>query len=463
MQQRQFKFAFCLFYHVLQAGLCSSPPNCKLTPYQPSKKLDRPIEYAPDRLSLALEPESAGLYCQNTRELCYNKPRRHFTVLDIGGGTLDITSYSIDDKRHICGVDKPDGDGCGGTQVNEAFAKFLATMVGDRDFTNYISEKDPQLQQQHKADLNKLIYRNFEMQKIHFGDTKGDGDGVPAEVDIPGSFLKFYGQKNLERTIELHYRRVADLDMGKLTLEPQQMKQFFQPSIDCICQKALLVLERVRKEVETLEIIYLVGGFGGCNLIMKVVEDCLQSKYLNIKVLVPNDHLMAVACGAVIFRRNPEVIWARKAEATYGDIVCARFDSEKHDHAYKTTDEHGDDFCSCLFRAFTEKGDTICANEVLQNSVVPFSSKDTELVFDVYSSKDRGIYYAKDTARNLVPELNRIGALVFDLKGIPGESEYDKKIVLTIDISQTEIQIKGHHENSGKEVKVVLDTLTAFK
>ena len=347
---------------------------------------------------------------------------------------MDITSYHIDDYDRICVVDKASGNDWGGTRVNEQFSKFLETMVGDPGFTKYVQDRrgrdyvpDPRLQRQHKADLNKLIYGNFEMQKIHFGDKEDDDDRVPAVITIPRSFLEFYGEEKLETTIELHYSEVADLDGGDLTLEPQQMQQFFQPAIDQVCQETILALTRVRKAVKTLDVIYLVGGFGGCNLIKKAVQDYLQRHYLHLKVFVPIDHKMAIACGAVIFRRNPEVIWARKAEATYGDIVCVHFDVENHAYAYKITDEHGVDFCSSLFRAFTENGDTICANEVLQNSVLPFSSKQTEMVFNVYSSEERDIFYAMDTDDNLVPELKFIGTLVFDLKGIPGESKYDKK------------------------------------
>ena len=43
-------------------------------------------------------------------------------------------------------------------------------IVDDPGFTQYISVSDPQLQQQHKADLNRLIYGEFEQQKIIFGD-----------------------------------------------------------------------------------------------------------------------------------------------------------------------------------------------------------------------------------------------------------------------------------------------------
>ena len=439
--------------------MCSSAANCKLVPYSKYMKVERPLEDAPDRLTLALEPEAAGLFCQNSGEHHY-KPQ-HFTVLDIGGGTVDITSYCIDQDGHICVVDKASGNDWGGTRVNEKFAEFMETIVNDPGFAQYVAVPDPQLQQQHKADLNKLIYNEFEQQKIIFGDEEEMKN--PAVMYIPNSFMKFYKPEKLKTTLNSEYNDVAELDGNELTIEPQKMKEFFEDAIEHICRYAFLALERVKGGGKKLEAVYLVGGFGGCNFIKKVVQDKLQDRYgPELDVFVPIEHKMAIACGAIIFRRNPEIIWSRKAEATYGDVVARPFDTDIHDPAYKILDERGEYYCRSLFRPFTEIGDTICADEVLQNSIIPFESSQTNLDFTIYSSDKRDIRYAKDKARKLVPELTEIGTLDFDLRGISGRSKFDKRVILTIDLSQTEIQLKAHHEKTGKEVKVVLDTLSQY-
>ena len=458
--------AICLFAFVNvpspQAGLCSSPPISKLTPYSSSRKLDRPAEVDPDRLSLALEPEAAGLFCQNSRdsEHCY-KPK-NFTVLDIGGGTVDITSYHIDQHGNFHVVDKASGNDWGGTRVNEMFTtQFLETVVDDPSFKQFLSVSDPQIQQKHKADLNKLIYGEFEQEKVNFGNEEDDDKRVPAVINIPSSFLKFYKEK-LQAAIKSHYSDVAELDEHELSIEPQKMKQFFQPAIENICQSASEALEKVQKKdlANETQAVYLVGGFGGCKFIKKVVQEyLLNQRGPELKVFVPIENKLAVACGAIMFRQKPEIIWARKAEATYGDIVGAIFIPGLHDPAYKTVNEDGVERCSCLFRPFIEVDDTICANEVLQNTIIPRGSEATEMRYIVYSSDKRGIWYARDKDTKQVRGVQKIGKLVFDLKGIPGESRHDKKIILTIDFSQTEIQLKAHHEKSKKEVKVVLDTL----
>ena len=452
--------AICLYAFVnfpfSQAGLCSSPPICKLTPYSGSIKLDRPAEADPDRLSLALEPEAAGLFCQSSRdsEHCY-KPQ-YFTVLDIGGGTVDITSYHIDQDGHFHVVDKASGNDWGGTRVNDMFMQFMETVVNDPGFKQYISVPDPQLQQKHKADLNKLIYGEFEQEKALFGRVQDDDKRGPQVINIPHSFLAFY-EKMLQAAIKSHYSDVAELEGHELCIEPQKMKQFFQPAIEKICQSALEALGRIKTKTEA---IYLVGGFGGCNFVKKVVQEYLLKQYdPELKIFVPIENKLAVACGAIIFRRRPEIIWARKAEATYGDTVSAIFIPELHDPAYKTVNEDGVERCSCLFRPFVEVGDTICADNVLQNTIIPRGSEAKKMRHTIYSSNQRGIWYAKDKDNKHVSGVRKIGMLVFDLEGVTGESRHDKKVILTMDFSQTEIQLRAHHEKSKKEVKVVLDTL----
>ena len=438
--------------------MCSSSPSCNLIPCSKSRKLERPIENAPDRLSLALEPEVAGLYCQNSGEL-HVKPR-HFTVLDIGGGTVDITSYHVDREGRICVKDKANGNDWGGTRVNEQFSKFLQTVVDDRDFRQYLHVPDAQLQQQHKADLNKLIYESFEEQKIFFGDEDNDEKRNPAEIVLPKSFVKFYKEEKLEKAINEKHRDIAELDGNLLYVEPQKMKEFFQAAIEHISRYAFLALERVKQEVGKLEAIYLVGGFGGCKFVKKTIQDIMQGRYgQQLEVFVPVEHKVAVACGAIKFRRNPEIIWARKAELTYGDVVNSPFDPDIHDPAYKTKNEKGKDYCRGLFRPFMEIGDTIRADEVLQTgSVTPFRSSMTSMAFTIYSSTERNIWYARDKDGNIVSGLKEVGTLDFDLQDIPGEKD-DKSVVLTVDLSQTEIQLKAHHEKTKKEVKVVLDCL----
>ena len=434
----------------LQAGLCSSSPSCNLIPYHKFQKLERPVENDPDRLSLALGPEVAALYCQNGGEIRLN--HKNFTVLDVGGDSADITSYHIDERGHIRVTGKPSGNDLGGKRVNEQFIKFLQTIVNDPYFKQYLNVSDEQVQHQHRADFNKLIYESFEHQKKLFCNEDDDDKRVPALVNIPNSFLKFYKQEKLEKAISAKYPNDADLDGCCLTIEPQKMKEFFLPTIEQIRRYTIewFKSDPVDRKCGA---IYLLGEFVGCKFIRKVMQECYGA---HLEVFVPVDPEWAVAFGAIRFQQNPEVIWARNAEYTFGCIANSPFDAAIHDPAYKLKNEEGKDYCRDLFQPFTEIGDTIRADEVLQTSITPIKSSTTNMAVTVYLSCKRNIWYARDKDGRLVSELQEVGTLLFDLQDIPGTSN-DKSVILTMDLSQTEIHLKAHHEKTGKEVKVVLD------
>ena len=130
-------------------------------------KLPCPNEVNPDKLSLALEPEVAAIYSQQVTEkevveagTSFEKPKGNYMVLDIGGGTVDITAQSVVDGS-IEVLTIPVGNDWGGTRVNEQFSTFLAKLVQDPNFSSFLSSAN---QIQHRAVLNKLLYHEFELQ-----------------------------------------------------------------------------------------------------------------------------------------------------------------------------------------------------------------------------------------------------------------------------------------------------------
>ncbi|XP_019862065.1 PREDICTED: heat shock 70 kDa protein 12A-like, partial [Amphimedon queenslandica] len=94
------------------AGLTSDAPGItKFTPVD--SPLPRPEEVNPEKLSLALEPEVAAIYAQHQSEVSGTPPQRYM-VVDIGGGTVDITVHDKSNGR-ISVVLPSTGNTWGGT------------------------------------------------------------------------------------------------------------------------------------------------------------------------------------------------------------------------------------------------------------------------------------------------------------------------------------------------------------
>ena len=153
------------------------------------------MEKDPDKLSLALVPECAAFYCQNMSEqqlavYCpAQKPSYQSTqylVVDIGGGTVDISAHKVSPTpdRHLQVVHPPTGNDCGGSSVNNEFKAFLGRLVNDKKFTRYVQTNDPLTNARHSADLNELVNRTFEIQKVLFGRRGGIGSRPDSMLTI---------------------------------------------------------------------------------------------------------------------------------------------------------------------------------------------------------------------------------------------------------------------------------------
>ena len=122
LQKNIARILWCHCFY-LQAGLCSLETCGKL---QKASALPAtvPMEKDPDKLSLALEPECAAIYCQSMSKqqvaayclaqipylsMCY-------LVVDIGGGTVDISAHRVSSTsdQHIQVVHPPTGNDYGG-------------------------------------------------------------------------------------------------------------------------------------------------------------------------------------------------------------------------------------------------------------------------------------------------------------------------------------------------------------
>ena len=78
----------------------------------------------------------------------------------------------------------------GGSSVNKEFKAFLGRLVNDKKFTRYIQTNNPLTNARHSADLNELVNKTFEDQKIIFGNKGGVGSRVG--IHLPFTFIEVY-------------------------------------------------------------------------------------------------------------------------------------------------------------------------------------------------------------------------------------------------------------------------------
>ena len=426
--------------------------------------LPRPIEKNPDKLSLALEPEVAAIYSQNvtSQEVIYAKsvslipPKTRYMVLDIGGGTVDVTAH-VEVPGGVKVVSIPTGNSWGGTKVNEQFSIMLEKIVGDKDFRSFLGTGD---QSQQMAIINNLLFKEFEDQKISFGRKKAVEMGNEMIIKIPNKLVSFYKASKIVEAVE--NLQGIEFDDDSLYIEKEVVEnELFGPALKGIIDATLKALNDIEYQIDT---IYLVGGFGGCKYVYEKIKqpiiELYSSKDLQCEIVIPTTPSLAVVQGAVLWRKHPEFIKARRADATYGTAGSLPFDESRHDWHYRLPiEEHNEYRCDKIFCVFLQKGEIANANEIFTTNMIPIRDDCTTMTITLYSTPRLGVQYTVDTDGH--PLVTEIGELIIDIPNPDKLSREQRRVDISMDFSGTEIQAKAKYRVTGKEVKTVCDFLSA--
>ena len=115
-------------------------------------------------------------------------------VVDIGGGTVDITVHNRRDGK-IAVIIPPIGNACGGTTVNDDLSLLIEHLVQDKGYVKFLKSKETA-----QADLNKMFYQDFEEQKKKFGEKYADTRSLrEASITLPRSFTSCYGDRKIKK------------------------------------------------------------------------------------------------------------------------------------------------------------------------------------------------------------------------------------------------------------------------
>lgn len=447
---------------MLQAGLCSQQPFIRLL--KASDKLPgMPLETAPHKLTLALEPESASLYCHEmlskglVAPYCDNPSGsfvpHSYVLVDIGGGTVDISAHRIVDcstgSATVEEIRPPLGNDWGGTRVNREFVKFLERLVSDLEFSNYVNTQDVEVNIRNKCELNHLINVTFEEQKQIYGRLPKD-KRKEVVIRLPVSMLEIYKEEIIEG-IETVAPTEVKLVRQNLRISPTKMEDFFNP----VVTEILLCMKGVLGSVEgLLDVIYLVGGFGGCPYIYRKIVDEFGIGY---RCVVPPNPEYAVVEGAVVFQADPSVIHSRRADATYGKSVIRPFNTKIHDLSHRICSDNTF-YCDDLFQVIVEVGDVLHPNYVYTCTSLPSHSHQRNMCIEIFCSpfKASEVWYVSGKGSEAA---EKIGELVVEFQD--PESDKLREIEFVFDFSHTEIFITAYDKSSGVEFKTVLDFLSS--
>ena len=395
-------------------------------------------------------------------------PSEHYVVIDIGGGTVDITAHHHDQKRGITIITSPVGNNCGGTMVNREFADFLQGVVEPSEVSKSEENSDSDRSRKRMAILNNLrTCKEFENQKLSFGDsTSGNTEllsGDALAVRLPQKFVNFYGVDKIKTGIAaLNDDKIEFEDDGILRITPSKFAEFFKPAIEGILECIKGVFAQLEERVDT---VFLVGGFGGCKYTYGKISTMLKDEFptRKIRVLVPKEHSLAVTLGAVKYRLKPDIIRSRRMDASYGTEIAPVYNSMRHRASSKRIDTNGTVRSDHVYLYYVEEEEQISSDEIVTCVLIPINNLATEVKIPIYSasSKKINIKYTTTQDGNPDPSVRKIGELRVDIPNPDNLPLKERRIELTMDFSNTEIQVRARYMVTGKEVKVVVDFLSS--
>ena len=424
------------------------------------------LENNPDKMSLALEPESAAIFCQNIMErqassfASSQSPLRaaSYIIVDIGGGTVDISAHHVvrDPEPHIRVIHPPTGNHWGGTKVNEQFATFLEDLVQDNGFSRFLCTPDEKKNAKNRVYLSELINENFERQKMVFAEADVECDDSMVLVELPTPFIQEYID-DLNEGVCGKGEDVVQLVDQDLRISYKLMHTFFKPVVDGI----IACVRDVLDEIPQVTKIYLVGGFGGSRYIQSKIQVGITNLELNY--VVPVEPAYAVVKGAALFKKNPGLVESRRADATYGLNTNDAFQEGLHHRKYRWVDDDGRYLCRNLFSTIVEIGDVVGVEEVFKSTFYPTYHNQTGMSFMIYSSQEKDIFYvtgerginSKKPGSATVTKLGEVEVNMPDLTG-----DKNRAVDVTFDFSHTEIKVKAFDRTTRKEVKTVINFLT---
>ncbi|KAI0824355.1 hypothetical protein BC628DRAFT_1322727 [Trametes gibbosa] len=217
-------------------------------------------------------------------------------IVDAGGGTVDISSYSFVSTSPLSveEIASPDCILQGSTRVNGRAKAFLQERLKDSAYGN---EEDIKAMLEYFDKSTKPVFRD------------------PTEQ----SYIKFGSMGCNDPK--------AKIRRGQLLLTGPEMEAFYKPSLDAIVQAVQKQRETASRPIST---VFLVGGFAASPWLFAHLQHAI--KPFGLTLCRPDSHTnKAVAEGGVSFYLE-HFVAVRVIKMTYGTVINTSYDVNDPEH-----------------------------------------------------------------------------------------------------------------------------------
>ncbi|XP_060554290.1 heat shock 70 kDa protein 12A-like [Ruditapes philippinarum] len=387
-----------------------------------------------EQISFALEPEAASLWCQvetDDKLSSLSEPLTKYMVVDLGGGTADITVHQKMDDGSLKEIQKASGGAWGGNEVDKSYLQLLENIVQ--------AEAMDKFKREEMTDYFDLL-REFETKKRSI---TRDNEGK-ITFKLPQSLCKLAeldGVKMATKIERLHDKSKYRWTGDKLRIEKVAAKTLFAPPLEMLINHVKKMFEQ--PEIQNIDAILLVGGFSECDLVTEAFEQSFPDK----RLLIPKEAGLAVLKGAVRFGHHLDAIKTRISRFTIGREIWPEF--EKHHNPAKKIKVDEKERCKDIVKQMIKIGDEIPVNMTHEERLMPVSANQKASAIKLYSSTSRNVTYTTELG------CQELGMLAIDLP--QSRSISDKKITSYYYFGDTEIHVRVKIAKTNEEFEKWID------
>ncbi|KAG7053623.1 Hsp70-like protein [Colletotrichum scovillei] len=320
-------------------------------------------------IHLVSEPEAAAIYALHGLDPHGLKVDDTVVVVDAGGGTVDLISYTITSLKPILEVQEAaPGSGalCGSTFLNMRFAKFLKAKLGKEDGFD-----------------DEIMAEAMEHAQVKRQFTLGAAPDDTYTIPVGG----------------LANNKELGINRGRFALKASDLQTIFEPVVlECI----KLVKDQITASNVPIRAILLVGGFGASNYLKERLRNAIDK---SIQIMQPPNAWQAVVQGAVmkgLAQVSPDKLTQvkvqnRKARKHYGTEWRSKYDAKLHKHLEHKRHWCGLDGCYKVYTMewFIQRGDNVSENEPFYTSFVwtglVSQGRIKKIKMDIYADRNQRI------------------------------------------------------------------------
>ncbi|XP_052794432.1 heat shock 70 kDa protein 12A-like [Mya arenaria] len=395
-----------------------------------------------NRLTIALEPEAASLFCMRvpiksqveaSATVSQFQEGTKYMVVDAGGGTIDVIVHEIVGDNKLKELTSASGGPWGGTLVDKEFDAFMETIFGKDLYYRFKNEC--------VGDYIDL-HRELELKKRNVNSN----DDRKETFSLPFALLKLM-DKEMDTLVDQRlqiYNGDVSLKNGKLRIASEIMRGWFKESCLKTTQHLKSILQQ--KVCAGTNTILLVGGYAESPMLQSEIKDAFRDK----TVIIPDEAGLAVLKGAVLFGNDPLVVVSRIARCSYGICVFRDFDPRIHAQEKKTVIE-GKLKCKDIFAKHVQRGDELTVGQAqLHQRYSKLEADQISFVLDIYTSTNADPRFVDDE------DCTYLGCLEIE---VPPEDSKDNGIKVNMTFGGTELEVEARDEKYGKTKKATFDFL----